>query len=730
MILRALELEAFGPFVRATFEFRRGLNLVIGPNEAGKSSMMDAVPAVLFGVRDKGRFVPWTRPGICRACVRFETAEGTVTVQRDLLTDEVSLTWSDHLYQPAHQVAGKASPRGRSGEREAYLNEIERLIGFRDPDLFRSSLFFGQGALSLDFGRSLAERIKDLLSGGGDVNYDQVLTRLRESLFAITAENPWGKDKTRDRRLESARKELVRIREELRRSESALAELTALEAELDALERRIERERSELAKGERYLQWISRYWHLAREKERLTATLDEWQQRRQTLGELLERERELHVELSRRLSLSPAMPFPDEVLRLLEQGTKLARFLPGSLPDRDQERDRRGRLWRRVGLGLGTLLAVGGSLLARHLRPEWGFYPHFAAALLWLFTVFALRLSGRKKTRRQSVASDNLRSSAELHRICRQLSDRLGIDADRLCVLLADGGDAWAELFEQLRQVHAALAVLPDRRQVDVRIRELARELALVEERQSRGRQLRQGVDLQADDLEQAERALEGKRRELEELGERRTRLLERRIGLAAPVADRARLIEREQELSREVAALERKKRILTLACGELQQAVNDFRANYLQRFAERVGGYLHLLTDGRHGKIRLRDDLKIDIMTASGSWKGSEQFSQGTRDTLSLAVRLGLVEQFSRGRHLPLLLDDALVNLDQHRQKLALHLLARLAGRHQVILFSHDERLGRKAAREGWHVITLDRRASAKPQRQEEAHAGQLHLL
>ena len=63
MILRSLELKHFGKFAERSFEFRRGLNLVVGPNEAGKSTLIETVPAVLFGVRNKERFKPWGRQG-------------------------------------------------------------------------------------------------------------------------------------------------------------------------------------------------------------------------------------------------------------------------------------------------------------------------------------------------------------------------------------------------------------------------------------------------------------------------------------------------------------------------------------------------------------------------------------------------------------------------------------------------------------------------------------------
>jgi hypothetical protein len=48
-----------------------------------------------------------------------------------------------------------------------------------------------------------------------------------------------------------------------------------------------------------------------------------------------------------------------------------------------------------------------------------------------------------------------------------------------------------------------------------------------------------------------------------------------------------------------------------------------------------------------------------------------------------------------------------------------------------QMVLFSHNLELGKRAARERWHVVTLD---GATPEtgieEEGEEHAGQLHLL
>lgn len=205
--------------------------------------------------------------------------------------------------------------------------------------------------------------------------------------------------------------------------------------------------------------------------------------------------------------------------------------------------------------------------------------------------------------------------------------------------------------------------------------------------------------------------------------------MLSRRAELAYVGEKRQALEEELAEKEMEVSVLERRKRVLTLAAGELKAAIRSFQEGYLHRFAEHASRYFRLLTNGRYSQLRLKDDFQVEIMAGKG-WRPSGRFSQGTRDALALSLRLALVEILSRGRRLPLLVDDALVNIDQQRQIQALRLFRTLAADHQVILFSHDERLGRRAAKEGWNVIMLEGQNQGCQESQEETHAGQLHLL
>ena len=67
-----------------------------------------------------------------------------------------------------------------------------------------------------------------------------------------------------------------------------------------------------------------------------------------------------------------------------------------------------------------------------------------------------------------------------------------------------------------------------------------------------------------------------------------------------------------------------------------------------------------------------------------------SEYLSAGTLDLMYLAVRLAVCElALPEGEPCPLIIDDALVNLDETRQAQAMELLTQIAKDRQVILFT-----------------------------------------
>lgn len=251
--ITSVQLPSFGRFRGEQFTFRPGMNLVCGKNEAGKSTILSAIAGAIFGFRrDKDRFVPWSGSGGCEARVSFAYDGREMTIARDFLTDRVQAverSGDKNLWS----FEGKVSPAGRSSEREEYLAKIEEVWGFAEGDIFRNSVFVGQRDLKIEGDGALTTRIKQLLSGFSEMDYDAVVNSLEKELYELTR-RPGGR--ARDRELEEVRARMAELAETWRTASRNLEETGKIEAELAELQGTIDSGRADLEKGEKYLQRV------------------------------------------------------------------------------------------------------------------------------------------------------------------------------------------------------------------------------------------------------------------------------------------------------------------------------------------------------------------------------------------------------------------------------------------------------------------------------------------
>lgn len=142
MKIRRLDLIAYGPFQDQPLAFESdGLHLVFGPNEAGKSTALRALQAVLYGMTDKRDAFrhPWD---MMRVGMSVETADGIITVERRKGKGARSLVYA-------------------GTERAVSPEEWSRVLPVLDQNLFLQ--MFG-----LDYQRLVAGG-RELAEGKGDI---------------------------------------------------------------------------------------------------------------------------------------------------------------------------------------------------------------------------------------------------------------------------------------------------------------------------------------------------------------------------------------------------------------------------------------------------------------------------------------------------------------------------------------------------------------------------------
>lgn len=106
-----------------------------------------------------------------------------------------------------------------------------------------------------------------------------------------------------------------------------------------------------------------------------------------------------------------------------------------------------------------------------------------------------------------------------------------------------------------------------------------------------------------------------------------------------------------------------------------------------------RASHYFSRITQGRYVKVLSpMGEKEILVETPDGQRLPSAMLSRGTAEQLYLAMRFALAEEYERIVSLPLVMDDIFVNFDGKRLKETLEVLAEVAGRRQILLFTcHD---------------------------------------
>ncbi|PLX89616.1 MAG: hypothetical protein C0614_01710 [Desulfuromonas sp.] len=717
MILRSIECENFGRYQQQAFELRRGMNLIVGPNEAGKSTMVEAIPAVLFGSREVELYKPWGGKE-CSARLVFEGKGRTVEISRNLLTDEVHLVERDDLYHVLAEFQDRVSARGRGAVFQEYRALLQRLLGIGDEELFRATCFFGHQPREWT-GEELAAKLRALVgSGAGQQDYGALMDRLLEEYFQLTRVNPWGRNKQQDRELELIDSELARLQDDDQQQPEITSQADhSRQASIDALEEEISRDRAEFERGAKYVEQV-RNRSLAEPSADINETHSE--------PEPPPSENAIDDDFERRLAdcglpvnLSPQTPvILNEAAGIRRELAQLQRSLAAV---QQTEKAIIKPSWRLLG-GLTLFLAIvaGGAWLFDF---HFGWVGAAASCLLLVVAVFGARQQiqanrqlgdcDKEQKKIEKAKAEVLSRQEQVSHRCEALGlPTSPVDLVRLEKLVEGNRqllDEYWQRGENEDTTKATPVVSPDAKvPAEAKTDEIttlsaANELADLEQR-----------------LAEFEESLLQREAELEQL--------KNEVDSDSPSAT---VSNPDLKLLRQNRAkIEQRIVLLREAIEILAEAVDRYAKSDLMQLTSEVSRLFGRLTGGRYQEVRLDSNMHPELKVDSRRWQPAERFSRGTVDALYLSLRVALARVRGDGQSLPLVFDDPFVHLDQHRYNKALNVLEMAAAQGQIILLSHNQELAKRAARERWHVIALGGFQPAGVGTEESEHDGQLHLL
>lgn len=678
MKIEELSLRNFRRFRRASFALDDGVNVVKGPNESGKSTMVQALLAAFFWKVDS------TRREV-RESVTWGEEDGFVIEMR-----------GQAIGRPFHLVKDFSSRKallgweGRETEDAAEIDKaISEWLGLGSETAFRSTAGIRQ------------DEVAEIAAGK---------TELSESLQATVTGSEGGRNALQARAsLEGELSDLMRGTRSpaknpglLARTEAEIAErasrrdsLSRKVAEITGARKRLEEIGREVEDLEKKLGSLESLADDSLERADIEEDIEDFHRRYASLeatSALIKEDEELRKEEKDRYgNLRRILEDRREELGELElQRAGVSEGLSILRRRIEQEGGRGGyAAWAPYLLVVGlTLILVGlaGIALSLYMLILAGVGVGLASAALFPGGYYRFVRYGRELEALQGQAVELERKEGEATRRIEAIIAGAGCDSVERFNELKLG---YLELLARRKEIADKLEVLVPDGNVDV-IEEEARELAVeVSIKERRLKELR-GRTVEP-------RRLQEVLKERDRLSRRRDELREESIRLEVVLREEGA----EEELLRTQEELEylegRRARILRraaameLALDWLDKATRETLASAARRLEKRIGEYVGRITDMRYSRIQV-DEGTFDLRVWSGEKHDQvepETLSRGTVDQLYLAARLSLVDIICGDRRPPLLLDDPFVTFDSRRLERAMEIIRDFSRDQQVIIFT-----------------------------------------
>ena len=630
MIIRKLR-ASFGKLEGESLRFHDGLNVIYAPNESGKSTWCAFIRAMLYGIDSSER----AREGYLPDKQRYAPwsgapMEGSMDLRAegsDITLQRRTTVRSAPMRDFSAVYTGTNTPvEGMTGQ-----NCGELLTGV-SKEVFRRSAFIAQGGVAVSGSPELEKRIQQIVSSGDEqTSYSEAENRLRT----------WQHRRRYHRKgllpvLEGEMDEAQRLLSDIGTSADSVREM---EGQLQQLQLRCNDLEQSVAE--------------ARKRQRNDA-LQKLRDGRADVQRRNDDHDAALAELSRRR----------EALQRSEFGDRSREELEAEV---NNDMDSLEEIREDTGHRFALFPAVAFSILAILLAALYGLWTKLPYILGAGFMCVGAILFFLRYSRIRQAAQ---RAFAEQERILRKYKVSIPEDVPEVYTDFCALEDAVLE---------GAAEEKRSRDRYDHAVEELHRlEDAAVNE-----------LDFAGGDTEAARlsRMLHTARQEASALAAKISGLNGRLSAMGDPMVVASSLRDKQTQYQ----MIQSEYDAITLAQELLREADQEIQSRFSPALSGLAAKYMNEMTGGRYEDVLVGQDFSARTRVQGDTVARDAEFlSAGTADLMYLAVRLAVCElALPDGEPCPLILDDALVNLDETREAQAMNLLKRIALKRQVILFT-----------------------------------------
>ncbi len=700
MKIKKIRLNGFGIFSDAyDLKLDEKINIFIGPNESGKSTLIKGILAVIFGLKKNEweKYRPWNiSKDKYDGEIYFNINNNSYYIYREFETNKVILKENkEELFN------GHAAPGGRTEEKEKYFNILKKIIGFGNKEVFYNTNVVLQKSIEAN----ITSEIQSIITGATGSNYKVILDKWLYEYFNLTKESRWSfvKNKNKNRIIEEKENELRELEGRKSKLQENFIKASELENKLEILQKEFEEVKTKIDSKVKEYENINSYIQLLKEKKYINEKINNVNENLQKI-ENINRELEAKNNLIEKLYVNYDKISEENIrdYNLLIESKKELKEKEGSFEIIKHESlpSIKGSIILSINLFMFSALI---SVLGFKFKDKLFFYIGGGVFLLSLiYTIMVLVKRTREKikynTRYMTAENEFNRVKEQLHILNQRLEDVKSIidEPDFLGKYRA-----YKEVMADVEKLKSNLEMLEDYEKLEEEKNKFISELNEIVSRLMTLEKENVGLKKVEEEFEKSVEYTSKLKQEIDELNIKKKELEENifdiKNQLSELVTDEESLASIEYKIEDIEEALENLKfnrDVFALAVTKLDEAIKEYQEKHIDRVSASITEFFKAITNNKYDKVFLDDDFNPFINYKGVKINAAEDntLSCGTEEQLFFAVRISLVKEINNVSYLPLILDDPFVNFDKNRLKIIKELLYKIAEQNQILLFTHSE--------------------------------------
>ena len=706
MKIKNIKLEKYKRFKNLSLDFDPGINVVVGENEAGKSTLAQAIMDLLY-------VDPTTK---ALSFVNSRKSWGTSHMPQIEMTffalESVFLLSKD--FQKKTILLKNLDTKKQVDTYKESLDNLKKIIGITSEHLYRKTAFINQGDVALiDSSDDLLHEITDMstANGGGQNGVQKIIKNLQSELAILTrglerpANNPGPiklqqdrilkiTDYQKDKKTQWEKKQLASNTQD-----ESDVELEKVSAKIDEIK-----------------ELLNNYKISKEAKVNLSAVVDEIKLLEEKLQKVENLNREIEILKNETKKYSkfenPELENDLKTIIGLEQSVKLSEKevknigVESGINQQDLEpikTTNESKFPVVTAAHIIVTLIFLTITVVLYLTQESIVFP-IIILILGFFINLAILLWG-KLSSKQVELTPNKSYEDSMTKLENQIKDRITNDKSELERIL---------IKYEVKDVNEFYSLKADFVSIKTKYSDLLSQRKVVlggeDIEKVRKRQLEllySKKEIETNVLTEKvlntqlspEKYLE-KSRELDKLEIQQKNLTDELVASRTRVSDSnveySQIVTLEEELENSkkyLSDLIQKQKVLQLTISTLQEAVLEVSKSANKILEKTVGDKLSKITSNHYSNIKVKPDLTIQVYSnEKNDWVDPiNELSRGTIDQIYFLVRLGFLKLITENKSIPIILDDPFVTADASRKESIREVITEIAKQHQVILFTND---------------------------------------